>query len=132
MERCFPPPLVLLSELSWEHTPKQFEVFSCSQPMLRGKAGSAFAGMFEAVSHTLSGAGSWFPGIAEQILCSLHVYPEEQVACAFRASVLARLSPPSSLHCLLRQMLIRCVSSRDGALAKDINNAQECCVLLKF
>lgn len=35
----------------------------------------------------------------------------------------------SSLHCLLRQILIRCVSSRDGVLAKDINNVQECCVL---
>lgn len=59
----------------------------------RGKAGSAFAGMFEAGSQTLSaGGGSWFPGIAEQILCSLHVYPEEQVVRAFKASVLARLS----------------------------------------
>lgn len=33
------------------------------------------------------------------------------------------------MRCLLRQILIRCVSSSDGVLAKDINNVQECCVL---
>lgn len=108
--------------------PSSFNFFLV--PCTRGKAGSAFAGVFEAGSQTLSaGGGSWFPGIAEQILCSLHVYPEEQVVRAFRASVLARLSPHSSLHCLLRQTLTRCVSSGDGVLAKDINNVQECCVL---
>ena len=37
----------------------------------------------------------------------------------------------SSPCCLLRQALLRCVSSRDGALAGDIHKAPKCSVCLK-
>lgn len=37
----------------------------------------------------LSG-GIWLPGIAQQTLCSLLVYPEEQMVHTFKASVMAR------------------------------------------